>query len=141
MTPSPRGHTVSPPPHPSTEGGQLSVLNFEKEGSEKNLPGGLTMFLVKKRLLKIKYSFEDSKILAYHLNNMTRNYNVFVGCFEIRISAIVKHVQHFGIIRAFVSLGLINFFRAWKTEKSAGLWFVRGGSVPRLTLWVVSKHL
>ena len=57
---------------------------------------------------------------------MTRNYDVFVGCFEIGIGAIVKHVQHVGIIRAFVSLELIKFFRAWKTEKSAGLWFVRG---------------
>ena len=66
-------------------------------------------------------------VLLNHLNNMTRNYDVFVGCFEIGIGAIVKHVQHVGIIRAFVSLELIKFFRAWKTVKSAGLWFVRGG--------------
>ena len=66
-------------------------------------------------------------VLLNHLNNMTRNYDVFVGCFEIGIGAIVKHVKHIGIIRAFVSLELIKFFRVWKTEKSAGLWFVRGG--------------
>ena len=36
MTPSPRDHAVSPSPHLSAKGGQLSVLNFEKGGSEKN---------------------------------------------------------------------------------------------------------
>ena len=57
--------TVSPPP--LSAGGQLSIPNFEKGGSEKKeVPTmgiclvGLTMFLVKKRLLKIKYGFEGS---------------------------------------------------------------------------------
>ena len=56
-------------------GGQLSVLNFEKGGGITQkmsvwgdlkgschgyLPGGLSMFLVKKIIFKIKYSFEGS---------------------------------------------------------------------------------
>ena len=56
--------TVSPP---LSAGGQLSIPNFENGGSEKKeVPTmgiclvGLTMFLVKKRLLKIKYGFEGS---------------------------------------------------------------------------------
>ena len=30
---------------------------------------------------------------------------------------------------------IVKFFSAWGTEKIAGLWFARGGSVARLTLW------
>ena len=45
---------------------------------------------------------------------------MFVGCFEISISVISKHVQSIGCI--------INIFSAWGgTEEIAGLWFARGG--------------
>ena len=38
---------------------------------------------------------------------------MFVGCSEISISDIVKHVQHIGIIRAFCVPGkLVQFFSA-----------------------------
>ena len=68
-------HNISPP---FFDGGQLLVPNFENEESEKNeclggfkefLPwtfawgkrgSGGNMFLVKKRLLRIKYAFEGS---------------------------------------------------------------------------------
>ena len=52
---------------------------------------------------------------------------MLVGCSEISISVIVKHVQHDGIIRAFMCLGgLIKFFSAWGTEEITGLWFAMG---------------
>ena len=70
-------YTVSTSPSPPLFllGGQFSVLNFEKGGGITQkmsvwgdlkgschgyLPGGLSMFLVKKRIFKIKYSFEGS---------------------------------------------------------------------------------
>ena len=57
-----------------------------------------------------------------------------VGCFEISVSVVVKHVKSIGILGFFVCLGgLVKIFSAWGTEKIAGLWFARGGSVPRLT--------
>ena len=60
---------------------------------------------------------------------------MFVGCSEISISVIVKHLQHVGIIRAFcLPGGTFKFFSAWRTENIAGFWFV--GSEPRLTLWM-----
>ena len=61
---------------------------------------------------------------------------MFVGCFEISISVIVKHVQSIGIIRAFCLLGgdLLRFSVPRGTEETAGLWFAGGGSVPKLTL-------
>ena len=74
---------------------------------------------------------------------------MFAGCSEVRIitkhvqSAIVKHVQHVGIIRAF-SLprgDLLRFSMPGETEKIAGLWFARGGSVPMLTLWLIFQRL
>ena len=56
---------------------------------------------------------------------------MFAGFYEINISYIVKHVQHFGIVRAFSLLwGLAKFFSAWGTEKIAGLWFARGNQYP-----------
>ena len=64
---------------------------------------------------------------------------MFVGCSEISISVIVKHVQHMGIVRAFVSLGGIDkFFSAWGGHKKMlGCGLLGGaGSLPRLTLWV-----
>ena len=33
-------------------------------------------------------------VLLDHLNNITRNQDVFVGCCEIGISVIVEHVQN-----------------------------------------------
>ena len=44
---------------------------------------------------------------------------MFVGCSEISISAIVKHVQHTGIARVFYLSG--------ETEKIVQLLFVRKG--------------
>ena len=53
---------------------------------------------------------------------------MFVGCSEIGISIIVKHVQHVGIIRAFcLPGGLVKFFQCLgRQKKTAGLLFVRG---------------
>lgn len=49
---------------------------------------------------------------------------MFVGSSEIRLSVIVKHVQHIG---NFVCLGdFISFSVLGKTEKVAGLWFASG---------------
>ena len=53
---------------------------------------------------------------------------MLVGCSEISISVIVKHVQHVGIIRVFVCLGgLTIFFQCLGgPEEIVGLWFARG---------------
>ena len=61
---------------------------------------------------------------------------MLVGCSEISISVVAKHVQYTGIIRGFfVCLGdLLSFSVPERTGQIAGLWFARGGSVPRLTL-------
>ena len=40
-------------------------------------------------------------VLLNHSNDVARNYDMFVGYYEISINVIVKHVQHFGIIRGF----------------------------------------
>ena len=45
--------------------------------------------------------FCDVLVLLNHSNNITRNWDVFAGCSETRISVVIKHVQHIGIIRAF----------------------------------------
>ena len=48
---------------------------------------------------------------------------MFVGCSKISISGIVKHVQHFGMVRAFCMPGgdLLSFSVPGGTEKIAGL--------------------
>ena len=60
---------------------------------------------------------------------------MFAGCSEVRIitkhvqSAIVKHVQHVGIIRA-SSLpggGFTKFFNAWGDRKNCGGVVCKGG--------------
>ena len=51
---------------------------------------------------------------------------MFVGCSEISISVIVKHVQHVEQ-GPFVCLGgLLSFSMTGGTKKIAGLWFVAG---------------
>ena len=58
---------------------------------------------------------------------------MFVGCFEISISVISKHVQSIGCI--------INIFSAWGGQKKLlGCGLPGGGSIPRLTLWI-KRHL
>ena len=50
---------------------------------------------------------------------------MFLGCSEISINVIAKHVQHVGIILAY-SLpwaDLLSFSAPEGTEKIAGLWF------------------
>ena len=62
---------------------------------------------------------------------------MFVGCFEISLSVIVnEHVQSIGTIRAFCLPGrdLLRFSVPGGTEEIAGMWFARGGLVPRLTI-------
>ena len=55
---------------------------------------------------------------------------MFVGCSEIGINVIVKHVQHIGIIWAFcLPGGLVTFFSAWR-DKIPGLWFARRNQYP-----------
>ena len=54
---------------------------------------------------------------------------MFVGCFDISINVIVKHVQHVRILWAFCLLrgmGFGKFVNVWGIEKIAGLWFARG---------------
>ena len=61
---------------------------------------------------------------------------MFVGCFEISISVIVKHVQRVIITVLSVRVlsirelsvyleGLVKIFNAWGTEQIAGLWFAK----------------
>ena len=46
-----------------------------------------------------------------HLNNVTSNEDMFVGCSEISINVTVKHVKHIRIIKAFCQPGgLIKYF-------------------------------
>ena len=56
---------------------------------------------------------------------------MFVGCFEISVSVIVKHVQSIGIIRGFFSAwgDLVRFSKPRGTEE-IGLWFARGDQHP-----------
>ena len=64
-------------------------------------------------------------VLLNHSNNVARNWVVFVGCSEISISVIAKHVQDVGIIRAFFYLGgLVSM--PGGTQKIVGLRFARG---------------
>ena len=58
---------------------------------------------------------------------------MFLDCPEINISVIVKHVQHVGLVSAFLCQGdLLSFSVPVETESC---WFVVCyGSVPRLTL-------
>ena len=60
--------------------------------------------------------------------------NVCVGCFEISINVIVKHVQSIQIIMAFClpGGGLVKYLGGQKKLLGCGL---LRGSVPRLTLW------
>ena len=48
---------------------------------------------------------------------------MFVGCSEISISVIVKHVKH-------VATCATSFSVSGGTEKIGGLWFARGRSEP-----------
>ena len=43
-------------------------------------------------------------VKSLHLNNITKNKDVFVGCSEISISVIVKDKENIGIIRTFYQL-------------------------------------
>ena len=61
---------------------------------------------------------------------------MFVGCFEISTSVIVKHIQNIETIRAFCLPGvdLLRFSLPWGgeggTEEITGLWFARGNQYP-----------
>ena len=61
---------------------------------------------------------------------------MFVGCSDISISFIVKHVQQIKIIRAFCLPGgdSLSFSVPGGTKKIAGVWFTKGGLEPKLTL-------
>ena len=92
---------------------KMSTRRDLKSSCHGYLPGGLTIFLVKKRLknkiwlwgLNFKCSFWTA-LTKQPINqrtkvNVTRNWDVFVGISEIGVSVIVKHVLHVRIIRAF----------------------------------------
>ena len=70
----------------------------------------------------------DTLALLNHLDNITRNQDV-LGCSEIIINVIFKHVQHVRIIgaekllRAFFSEKLDIFLVHEGARKIAGLWF------------------
>ena len=78
-----------------------------KSSCHKYLLGRLSTFLVKKKLLKIKYgssgSISNSTLVCF-------SQTISVGCSEISISVIVEHVQHHGIIRDFcLAVRLLGF--------------------------------
>ena len=94
----------------------LSAWGDLKSSCHRYLSGGRTMFLVSKRLCKIKYGFEgstskvdlsfvltkqpfnvyffDIMVQLNHLNNITKNSHMFVGIYvsehEITVSFIVN---------------------------------------------------
>ena len=57
---------------------------------------------------------------------------MFIGFSKISIGVIVKHLQHIGIIRFFLStwVDLLSFSVPGWTEKITGLWFARGDQYP-----------
>ena len=59
---------------------------------------------------------------------------MLVGCFEISIFVIVKHVQHVGIIMNFCLLGRTFWVEKFLGEKIVGFWFAMGVSVSMITL-------
>ena len=66
---------------------------------------------------------------------------MFVGCSEISINIIAKHVQHVGIIWvcSLPGMDLLSFPVHGGTEKIAGLWFARElsaqvGTIPNVTV-------
>ena len=61
---------------------------------------------------------------------------MFVGCSEISINVVVKHVQHVGIIWACSQpwVDLSNFSVPEWTEKIAVLWFPRDISTQVITM-------
>ena len=61
---------------------------------------------------------------------------MFVGCFEISISIIIKHDQSIVIIKAFLSawIDLLKILVPGGAWEITGLLFARGWSVPRLKL-------
>ena len=76
----------------------MSAWGDLKSSCHKYLPGGASYLSCQKILLKIKYgssgSISNSILVCF-------SQTVSVGCSEISISVIVKHVQHVGIIRDF----------------------------------------
>ena len=59
---------------------------------------------------------------------------MLVGCFEISIFVIVKHVQHVGIFMDFCLLGKTFRVEKFWGEKIVGFWLAMGVSVSRITL-------
>ena len=56
---------------------------------------------------------------------------LFVGCSEISINVIVKHVQIIGIISAFcLPEDLLSISVPWGTNRFVGLWIARGDQCP-----------
>ena len=57
-----------------------------------------------------------------------RNQNLIVGCSEISIIVIVKHVQYIGIIRAFcLPVALVKFFSTQQYKKNCWIVVCQGG--------------
>ena len=69
-------------------------------------------------------------------NSITRNYNMFVGCSEISIYVIVKHLKYVGIAWG----RLVKFFSAWGEEKKllgcslVGGFSSEAGTMPNVTI-------
>ena len=62
---------------------------------------------------------------------------MFPGCFEISV-LLLNMCDTLKLSGLFVYLkGLNNFSVPGGTEKVAGLWFARGRSVPRLTVYIL----
>ena len=69
-------------------------------------------------------------------NSITRNYNVFIGCSEISIYVIVKHLKYVGITWS-CSLpwaDLLSFSVPGGNRKNCWVVVCQGDSVPRLAL-------
>ena len=63
---------------------------------------------------------------------------MLVGCSEINISIIVKHVQHIGIAMAFLSAGGAYYIsQSLGRQKNLLVCASLMGSVPRLTLCIL----
>ena len=93
--------------------------------------------LLAKQLINVWFC--DILVLLNHLNNVARNWSVFVGCSEISISVIAKHVQDVGIIRAFFYLGGL-FQCLGGHKKLLGYGLLEGIITPRLTLELINLY-
>ena len=71
-------------------GGNFQSQILKREGQKKEYLGGTE-----------RVPAMDICLRAYYVSYQKKTFNVLVGCFEISINGIVKHVQHAEVVRAF----------------------------------------